>query len=186
LTVDRKNLAPITVKFPTRFLILTNELPRLNDPSGALVGRLIVLRQTESWYGREDIELTERLLVETSAILRWAIEGWRRLQERGHFVQPDSGRMLINDLEDLSSPIGAFIRERCEVSSLQEAFVRDLFDSWRNWCEEKGRRETGNEQTFGRDLRAAVPALDIRQARTEDHRVRIYVGIGLKGNAGPP
>ena len=35
-TIDRKNLSPITTTLPTRFLILTNELPRLNDASGAL------------------------------------------------------------------------------------------------------------------------------------------------------
>ena len=43
-TVDRKNLSQVTCKLPVRFAILTNELPRLNDASGALVGR--ILRQT--------------------------------------------------------------------------------------------------------------------------------------------
>src|SRR5262249_16435837 len=36
LTVDRKCMEPVTVKLPTRFVILTNELPRLGDSSGAL------------------------------------------------------------------------------------------------------------------------------------------------------
>ena len=34
-TVDRKNLSQVTCKLPGRFAILTNELPRLNDASGA-------------------------------------------------------------------------------------------------------------------------------------------------------
>ena len=38
-TVDRKNLQPVTVKLPTRFVIVTNELPRLGDASvPSLVG----------------------------------------------------------------------------------------------------------------------------------------------------
>jgi len=57
LTIDRKNLEPITVRLPTRFMLCSNELPRLAEPSGALAGRMIVLRLTTSFYGREDTGL---------------------------------------------------------------------------------------------------------------------------------
>ena len=43
-TIDRKHKAHVTALLPVRFMILTNELPRLSDPSGALAGRLVVLR----------------------------------------------------------------------------------------------------------------------------------------------
>ncbi len=36
--IARKYRNSICVRLPVRFMILTNELPRLNDPSGALVG----------------------------------------------------------------------------------------------------------------------------------------------------
>src|SRR5262249_4345319 len=54
MTIDRKPIAAWTGRLPTRFTILTNELPRITDASGALVGRLIVLVLTESFFGRED------------------------------------------------------------------------------------------------------------------------------------
>jgi putative DNA primase/helicase len=179
-TIDRKNLPHVTTRLTTRFVIMTNELPRLTDPSGALAGRLILLRLTESFYGREDTTLTDRLLAELPGILLWAIEGWQRFRQRGHFLQPESGRKLIEDMEDLSSPIGAFVRERCEVGPGFEVFVRDLFTEWKSWCEEKGRKDPGNEQTFGRDLRAHLPALDVRQPRDGDKRVRVYVGLKIR------
>jgi P4 family phage/plasmid primase-like protien len=185
-TIDRKNLSQVTVKLPVRFMIMTNELPKLNDPSGALVGRMVVLQQTRSWYGHEDMSLTDRLLEELPGILRWAIEGWERLDERGYFVQPDSAKKLIADMEDLSSLIGAFIRERCDVGPGYEVLVRDLFETWKKWCEEKGHKDHGNEQTFGRDLRAAIPTLDVRQPRSEGGRVRVYVGIRLRVESGGP
>jgi len=75
LTVDRKYLDPITLKLPTRLVLISNELPRLTDSSGALASRLIVLRLTESWYGRENTKLTSELLAELPGILLWAIEG---------------------------------------------------------------------------------------------------------------
>jgi putative DNA primase/helicase len=179
-TIDRKCMSHVTTKLPVRFVILTNELPRLSDASGAIVSRIIVLRQTLSWYGQEDIHLTDRLLRELPSILLWAIDGWKRLQERGCFVQPMSGQMLIADLEDLASPVSAFIRERCTLQEGAEIFVRDLFAAWKSWCEEKGRKGPGTEQSFGRDLRAALPALNMRQPRLGDGRVRVYEGIRLR------
>jgi putative DNA primase/helicase len=42
LTVDRKYRDPWTGRLPTQILILTNELPKLTDSSGALASRFIV------------------------------------------------------------------------------------------------------------------------------------------------
>jgi putative DNA primase/helicase len=180
LTIDRKNLPPVTTKLSTRLMLLTNELPRLGDASGALVGRMILLRLTESWYGREDIGLTDRLYGELPSILLWSIAGWQRLQEHGHFCQPSASAELLAELEDLSSPISAFIRDRCLVGPGFRAVVADLFLAWKAWCDTKGRREPGTEQLFGRDLLAAVPSIMRVQPREAGHRFRAYEGIALQ------
>jgi putative DNA primase/helicase len=39
LTIDRKYREPWTGRLPTRFVIMSNELPRLSDSSGALASR---------------------------------------------------------------------------------------------------------------------------------------------------
>ena len=62
---------------------------------------------TQSFFGREDPGLMDKLLRELPGILLWAVQGWQRLRERGRFVQPASGRQFVSDLEDLGSPIGA-------------------------------------------------------------------------------
>jgi P4 family phage/plasmid primase-like protien len=87
LTIDRKHIDAWTGRLPTRFVILTNELPRIADTSGALVGRLVTLVLVHSFYGREDPGLTARLLTELPGILNWALHGYRRLRQRGYFVQ---------------------------------------------------------------------------------------------------
>ena len=61
LPADRKNREPVTAKLPTRLMILSNEL---SPPCGfvrALASRMIVLRLTESFYGRENHDLTTKL-----------------------------------------------------------------------------------------------------------------------------
>jgi len=60
ITVDRKNKSQLTVKLPVRFMIMTNELPKLNDASGALASRFIVLTLRNSFYGKEDTKLSKR------------------------------------------------------------------------------------------------------------------------------
>ena len=65
---------------------MTNELPRLEDQSGALASRFVVLTVRESFYGREDPDLLDRFVPELPAILNWALEGWDRLYQRGRFI----------------------------------------------------------------------------------------------------
>lgn len=177
--IDRKHHAPITVQLPTRFMLLTNELPRLSDPSGAMASRFIVLVLHNSWIGQEDTTLFEKLKVELPSILNWALEGWVRLRTRGHFVQPASSIAAVEELEDLGSPIGSFIKQCCTIDPNRNVECGRLYRAWSAWCRSEGRDRPGTRQSFGRDLRSAVSGLWISQPRAEDGRERFYEGIGL-------
>lgn len=180
-TVDRKFLDAVTAKLSTRMMIISNELPRLSDTSGALASRMVVLRMTKSFYGHEDHGLTDKLLGELPGILLWSIEGWRRLRERGYFQQPQSANDMADAMADLASPVGAFVRERCDIGPEFSVRVSAIYQAWEEWCKEKGRREPGTEGTFGRDLLAAVPTLSpARQHREGSDRFRSYKGIQLR------
>jgi P4 family phage/plasmid primase-like protien len=177
LTVDRKNIASVTLKLPTRFMFLTNEFPKLSDASGALAGRFVVLRFTESFYGREDKGLTAKLLCELPGILNWAIEGWQRLHERGHFVVPTSVKSVIEEIEDLSSPVAAFVRDECVVDAGHRVWVGELYEAWKAWCDRDGRTQVSTKQSFGRDLAAAVCGVTRRRGAANQ---AFYEGIDLK------
>jgi putative DNA primase/helicase len=184
LTIDRKHLPPWTGKLLTRLMVISNELPRLPDQSGALVSRYLMLLFTESFLGREDKSLDAKLHAELPSIFLWAVEGWRRLRERGHFLQPKSGQGLIDQAYDIGSPVGAYVRDRVKREPGAQCTVELLFGDWRAWCEEKG-RQPGNEMSFGRDLRSVIPALEIKRRRgdfylNEKPYVRYYEGIRLK------
>src|SRR4030095_13195092 len=84
LTIDRKFRDPWTGRLPTRFVILTNELPRLADASGALGSSFILFVLPRSFYGAENPTLTDELLTEAPAIFNWALEGLDRLMAGGH------------------------------------------------------------------------------------------------------
>ena len=176
LTVDRKFLGSVTMKLPTRFVFLTNELPRMNDASSALVGRFVILRLHNTFYGQEDPCLIEQLMRELPGILLWAIDGLKRLRARGRFVQPKAVVDAVQDLEDLASPVLAFTRERCVVGPGHRVDINELYRAWKQWCEEDGRTSVTTRQTFGRDLAAAVPGVTCRRNQISG---RFYEGISL-------
>jgi len=177
LDVDRKFKEPWHGKLNSRITIVSNELPRLTDASGALTSRMLLLELTTSFLGREDTKLTEKLLLEMPAILRWAVEGWRRLRERGYFVLPDSSEGALTDLADLASPAGAWIRAHVVADPSAFLPVEKAYGEFRMWCGKQGIPEPSNV-VFGRDLRAAVGCT--RTQRTIDgRRVWGYAGLRL-------
>lgn len=180
LTIDRKFRDPWTGRLPVRFFILSNELPRLSDASGAMASRFITLVLKHSFFGREDHGLTDHLLHELPSILLWALAGFDRLRSRGHFVPPPSALEAQRELEDLGSPIGAFLRERGTVEPSATVRCEALYEAWCTWCRDQGRDHPGTIQSFSRDLRACVAGLRIAQPRTDDgSRSRYFQGVGL-------
>jgi putative DNA primase/helicase len=156
INIDRKYLQVWTGTLSVRFLILTNEVPRIADTSGALPSRLIFLEMKESFYGREDLGLTTKLLNELPNIALWAIQGWKRLQERGYFLQPSAALDIIRVMEDLSSPVGAFVRDCCDMGVGKEIVKKQMFKAYQLWSKDGGKTITASDATFGRDLLAAT------------------------------
>jgi putative DNA primase/helicase len=181
LTVDRKFLGSVTMKLPTRFMFLTNELPRMSDASGALAARFIILRLVKSFYGQENPRLTQELMDELPGILVWAIEGLKRLRVRGHFVQPQAVADAVQEMEDLASPVLAFVRDECEVRTGHREWVDNLYGAWKRWCESDGRNTVTTKAVFGRDLAAAVPGVVCRRHSVHG---RFYEGISLRNGGG--
>ncbi len=181
--VERKHLSSVTMRLGVRFVLLTNELPRIADASGAMASRFVILKMTESFFGREDPGLTNRLLDELPGIFQWSVDGWHRLKARGHFVEPRSSAGAAQELADLGSPIAAFVRDVCVLGPQHQVPRDELYLLWRTWCAQQGMNQCGTKDTFGADLRAALPEIADSRPRVGGERVRRYVGIGLA--AGP-
>jgi putative DNA primase/helicase len=127
-----------------------------------------------SFYGKENLDLTTALLEELPGIMNWALRGLDRLNKRGRFEVPPSSLQAIRQLEDLASPVGAFIRDWCAVGTDNTVGVKQLYAAYSNWCEQEGHRPVNNS-VFGRDLRAALPEV-LTRGRGAD---RYYQGLGL-------
>jgi P4 family phage/plasmid primase-like protien len=181
LDIDKKYVDPCTTKLRTRLMIVSNEIPQLAEASGALAGRMLLLRLTKSFLGKEDRGLTGQLMAERDGILWWAIDGWLRLRQRGFFVEPTSSELMRAQLHDIASPIGSFVSDFCELGSDYRVDCKELFEAYKDWCLQLG-IEPSNIQVFGRDLIAHCPNVSPKQYRVGGFPVRGYAGIKVVKN----
>ena len=180
LTVNRKYRDQWTGKLPSRLHVISNELPRLGDASTAIVGRIVLLLLSNSWLGKENYDLELNLRVELTSILNWALAGLHRLTvaNKNCFTRLTSAEDAITTMRDLASPVAAFTREKCKIGRNNEIAVDELYEAYKVWCEDNGHPKA-TKQTFGRDLRAAVPSISVTRPRGAEARKRMYSGICL-------
>jgi putative DNA primase/helicase len=184
VTIERKYLPDWHGTLPARFVITSNEIPQLGDASGALMSRTIVLETRHTIpEDKRDPDLPAKLEAELPGILNWALAGLRRLNTRGKLIQPEAGKAALADMEEASSPISVFLRERCVIGPEHSVERGELFTAWRVWCGDQHRDAVGTAQTFGVMLRAAVPGLTMAQPRKNGKQVRAYGGVGLAPEA---
>lgn len=182
--VDRKNHDVMTgIRLPTRFVITSNELPRLTDAAGAITSRAIVVTFTRTFEHKEDKQLERKLKQEISGILNRAIEGWHRLSERGYFLQPESGREELEEFEELTSPIKSFVRDCCKFGPDLMSELDALYHHYKAWCDATGISHPLHKNVFARDLKSAYrDKIESKRMRKQpsSSQERHYKGIGLK------
>jgi putative DNA primase/helicase len=179
ISVPRKYKDDWTGRLPTRFLLLSNELPAFNDASATIASRFILLIFKNSFYGRENTKLTEELLVELPGIFNWCLEGLDRLSERGAFLQPEASSASIRHLEDLASPVSAFIRDRCVLAKDATVAKDDVWNAWKTWAEDAGITK-GTKDVLLRDLRAVDPGVTSTRPTVDTKRVYMLAGLRLQ------
>lgn len=179
VTVARKNKDSWTGRLGTRVMVMSNETPTFSDRSGALSGRMIVLKLGESFFGREDTGLTEKLLAELPGILNWALDGLERLTGRGSFTVPESGAVEAESMRRLSDPIGTFLEDWCYVGAQYSISLDHLFVKYQGWCESEGRSfDRTTKEVFARDLRQKVPGLGVKRIQDGGKRCQQLTGVG--------
>ena len=173
VTIDIKNRTQATLKLPTRLMIGINGLPKLPDNSGALATRCLPLKLKTSFLGRENRHLGATLLQELPGILKLILKGLRRLHRQG-FTETAYQVEFIQDVEELGSPLRAFVRECCELGADKWVFSDFLWNSWLDWSENSG-QEGGGRHVWGRNLKATFPEI-IKKKKSGKN---CYFGIGL-------
>lgn len=178
---NRKYQQPWTGTLGVRFMILSNETPRLINRSGALANRMTHVRFGVSFAGREDIGLEERLLAELPGILNWSLAGLARLDAAGRFTKPASHEQVDARFREYADPDAEFLEQMCVVGPDEKVAQKDLHDVYLKWCEEMGRTKDSTDVTTLRHRLAERPG--ISDARIGKAKVWHLTGIALSDKA---
>jgi putative DNA primase/helicase len=135
--IEQKYKDVFTARLPLRILIATNKPPHLPDTSGAFAARVVALRFTKSFAGREDTGLSRKLEMELPGILLWAITGWKRLHQRGKFIETVASREVAQKVNELASPLHAFLRERCVLDPEEITPKADVWQCFKEFMQER-------------------------------------------------
>jgi putative DNA primase/helicase len=183
--INRKNKKYWLGRLGIRWVILGNDVPKFrgSDEAGALVKRCVMLEMKEDFFGREDFDLTEKLLAERAGILNWAMEGWHRLRDRDRFVQPASGVGLLGKLQASTSTMGAFIDDCCVLEPEEKVSCDGLWLAFREWSDRRRLSVTLSKNTFSGALHRVFPSIVTSRpgvASAEERRPRWFFGVKLR------
>ncbi|MHC4553871.1 MAG: hypothetical protein ACYSUS_01020 [Planctomycetota bacterium] len=168
-------------KLRTRFVIMSNELQKLTDPTGALANRFVYLMMTQSFYGAEDVNLEAKLMGELPGIFNWALEGLVRLTERGRFEESEAGKEAKAAAEELGSPVIEFVREWCEIKTGKQTRCQDLYETYGRWTHAAGRSKMGRTRFYEKFHRAFPDCARVRvRVEVGQNPVFVFNNIGMQ------
>ncbi len=180
LQVEKKNRDAVTLKPQVGLIACSNEIPKFDDTAGALMERFFFLQFPNSYLGREDLQLLDKLKAEGSGILVWALEGLQKLLQEG-VQEPLSSRKIKG--QDHASGLNQFTNEHMDFEVPDEVHRDDLCLRYRNWCESMNEKPLSMTQLIPR-LRAIAMArgqeIEIEYRSFGRRRVPIYKGFSLR------
>jgi len=163
-----------------RVMIMSNEVPRLPDPTGTIATRFVPVRLFISFLGREDTALKSKLRQEMPQIMNWALQGLARLNERGFFLIPEDARETIQKIKHGATPVFEFKEDHIIEDAKATAMKQVVYERFCGYLLSKGHERT-SETRFSLDLQALMPGLEEYRPRVNGKSgPRMWKGIRLR------
>jgi len=160
--------------------VLGNKYPKVMDNTLAFWERARIVRFPSSFIGTKQIPTIWNTWIksqdEMSGILNWMIEGLHRLIRNNGFTETKSSKDTKLEFQKLSDSTGAFLNERCERFKKGIHIKSDLFDIYKEYCDEEG-LDLDTYRVFATKLNNTPW---IKSSRMRIKRKLEHVWIGLK------
>jgi len=154
---------PFSFRPFVKLFILVNDFPRFSDAGFAFYRRFLVIPFEQTFDGsRVDPFLPDKLWKERSGILRWAMEGWQRLQRRGCFYESKETIDALDAFRESNSPVVEFLLNNYMIESETERVsesdaghwiipFEDVYNAYRRYAGTNG-YGTKSRNTFKKEL----------------------------------
>jgi len=149
-----------------RLIFSANVPPTSSDVSNGFFRRWIVIPFPNSFEGRKDPHLLERLTTpgNLSGLLNFALHGLRRLEQKNGFTMGPSLVEALKKYQQEADNISGFLAECCQFGSSLVYPRKELYNRYIEWCSENGLKAT-TKKKFNQRLLEQVPHLAIGRER---------------------
>lgn len=183
--MQARNLYSQYLKFTPfcKFIISMNETPQVPDKSYAFQRRLIVLNFNRRFLPEElNPMMFEELMEEREGIFRWMVEGLKLLLKNNKFIIMENVQEDIDRLLTRVNPLIPFAEECCVFAPEFETRPQDLWDAYRDWCQEGGNRSKG-KRNFMDQFESQFPKLKVKKGKGENRNKWVVMGVKLNSTA---
>ena len=138
---EKKFKAPFNFEPSHTLVLYTNHLPKVGASDDGTWRRLIVIPFHAKIQGSKDIKNYTQHLVDQAggAVLSWLIEGARKVIVANYQItRPQCVLDAIGSYREGNDWLGNFINECCEVDKSYQAKSGDLYNRYREFCNENG------------------------------------------------
>lgn len=182
IIAERKFKSSFQFKNYAKLIFSCNKLPEVYDESDAFFARWIIIDFPNKFEGdKADKNLLEKLTTpeELSGLLNLALDGLKRLLERGEFSYSVSTEKMREQYIKMSDPVNAFVTDMIEIDPNDYVPKRELYLAFCQFCREN-KLPMVSENVFHRKLIRYVTVEDYRP-KVAGSRIRAWKGIRLKG-----
>jgi len=153
ISADEKYGQPFQFKPYCKLLFSTNNMPRVGDKTEGYYRRLLILPFNRQFNKEErDPKLKYKIASsELDGIFLWALNGLKRLRDRGYFEESASMLNVKDEYRKENNNVIIFVEELCVLDAHDDISKDDLYQAYNNWCVDSGYRPL-SKITFGREL----------------------------------
>jgi putative DNA primase/helicase len=136
---------------PTHKLWLsTNHKPEIRGTDTAIWRRIRLIPWSVTIPPEEqEKRLPATLSRELAGILAWAVRGCLQWQREG-LRAPDEVRQATNEYRREMDVLAGFLSDCCEIGDEHWDYAKDLYASYKRWCDESGERSEAQRKFGGR------------------------------------
>ena len=138
---EKKFKAPFHFEPSHTLVLYTNHLPKVGASDDGTWRRLIVIPFHAKIQGNTDIKNYAQHLVDNAggAVLSWLMEGARKVIAANYQIaRPQCVLDAIGSYREGNDWLGDFIHECCEVDKSYQEKSGDLYQKYRDFCNENG------------------------------------------------
>ena len=180
ITANPKGYQPFTFTKVCTVVMCCNGTPKTKDISKGFRRRAMVIPFDRGFTKEEQDPTILKYIIknELSGVLNKALEGLKRLKQRGYFQEPISCKDAKNSWLDSANSTAGFIRDCVEITkqyTTDKVSLNDLYMAYCNYCEEQNYNHVIAKNSFKESCMEL--GLIIKSSADRHHN---FVGIKLK------